>query len=198
MKKKKPDAPKGSETKREKLLEEKKKFPLVKVVVILLVTAIPLAWFMFRDSPEAGSGSVPGSKVTEKVSYRNQTIGMTPVDTAATGDYIEIPVEIVKEKKLVSFEYKKAGKQVPLMAYITPSGKLVTAVSMCEPCRSTKFHIEGEQMVCNACGTRWTLEGLRGVSGGCLEYPPDVVSHTIEGGKVRIKETIILDWKPRA
>jgi uncharacterized membrane protein len=84
------------------------------------------------------------------------------------------------------------------MAYITPSGKLVSAVSMCEPCRSTKFHIEGEEMVCNACGTRWTMEGLQGISGGCVAYPPDVLAHTIEGGKVKIQDTIILDWKPRA
>lgn len=197
MKEKKSDILKGSETKREKLLAEKKKFPLVKVIVILLVAAIPLAWFILRNSPEAASGSVAGTQITEKVSYKSQNIRMTPVDSVAGSGTIEIPVEIVKDKKIVYFEYNKGGKQVPLMAYITSSGKLVTAVSMCEPCRSTKFHIEGDEMVCNACGTRWTLEGLQGISGGCLAYPPDVVAHTIEDGKVKIQETIILDWKPR-
>lgn len=197
MKEKKIDIPKGSEAKREKLLASKKKFPFVKMVVILLVLAVPLAWFLFKESPEAGSGNVAGTAVVEKVNYQNQRIAMTRVDAATGGGYTEIPVDVVKDKKVVYFEYSKAGKQVPLMAYITPSGKLVTAVSMCEPCRSTKFHIEGEEMVCNACGTRWTMEGLQGISGGCLAYPPDVVAHTIEGGKVRIQDTIILDWKPR-
>lgn len=197
MKEKKTGVQKGSETKRDKLLAEKKKFPLVKIIVILLVAAIPLAWFVLRNSSEASSGSVAGTQVTEKVSYKNQNIRMTTVDAVAGSGYIEIPSEIVKEKKIVYFEYNKGGKQVPLMAYITPSGKLVTAVSMCEPCRSTKFHIEGDEMVCNACGTRWTLEGLQGVSGGCLAYPPDVVAHTLEGGKVKIQDTIILGWKPR-
>lgn len=197
MKENKSGVQKGSETKREKLLAEKKKFPLVKIIVILLVAAIPLAWFILKNTSDAGSGNVTGTKVTEKVSYKNQTIRMTPVDAVAGSGSIEIPAEIVKDKKIVYFEYNKGGKKVPLMAYIAPSGTLVTAVSMCEPCRSTKFHIEGEEMVCNACGTRWTLEGLKGVSGGCLAYPPDVVAHTIEGGKVKIQETIILDWKPR-
>lgn len=197
MKEKKSDILKGSETKREKLLAEKKKFPLVKVIVILLVAAIPLAWFALRNSPEAVSGSISGTQVLEKVSYKSQNIRMTPVDSVAGSGTIEIPVEIVKDKKIVYFEYNTGGKQVPLMAYITSSGKLVTAVSMCEPCRSTKFHIEGDEMVCNACGTRWTLEGLQGISGGCLAYPPDVVAHTIEGGKVKIQETVILGWKPR-
>ena len=197
MKENKSGVQKGSETKRDKLLSEKKKFPLVKIIVILLVAAIPLAWFLLRNSSEAGSGSVAGTKVTENVSYKNQNIRMTPVDVVSGSGYIEIPSQIVQEKKIVSFEYNKGGKQVPLMAYITPSGKLVTAVSMCEPCRSTKFHIEGEEMVCNACGTRWTMEGLQGVSGGCLAYPPEVVAHTLEGGKVKIQDTIVLGWKPR-
>ncbi|MBU2027015.1 MAG: DUF2318 domain-containing protein [Proteobacteria bacterium] len=197
MKEKKSDIPTGREAKREKLLAQKKKFPFVKMVVILLVLAVPLAWFILRNSPEAGLGSVAGTAVMEKVNYRDQRIAMTRVDAATDGGYTEIPVDVIKDKKIVYFEYNKGGKQMPLMAYITPSGKLVTAVSMCEPCRSTKFHIEGEEMVCNACGTRWTMEGLQGISGGCLAYPPDVVAHTIEGGKVRIQDTIILDWKPR-
>lgn len=197
MKDKKTDTLAGGEAKREKLLEEKKKFPLVKVVVIFVVAAIPLAWFVFRDSPDASSGSVAGTKVMEKVSYRNQNVAMTRIDAAVAGGSVSIPADLIQEKKLVYFEYASGRKRVPLMAYVTPSGKLVTAVSMCEPCKSTKFHIENEQMVCNACFTRWTLEGLRGISGGCLEYPPDVVAHTIEGGNVKINERIVLDWKPR-
>ena len=197
MKQRESDVLKGSEAKREKLLAEKKKLPIVKIIVILLVAVIPLAWFILRNSSEAGSGSMAGTQVTEKVSYKNLTLRMTPVDVAVGSGFIEIPAQIVQDKKIVYFEYNKGGKQVPLMAYITPSGKLVTAVSMCEPCRSTKFHIEGEEMVCNACGTRWTMEGLKGVSGGCMAYPPDVLAHAIEGGKVKIQDAIILDWKPR-
>ena len=197
MKEKNANRPEASQGKRQKLLEEKKKFPLVKVVVIFVVAAIPLAWFVFRDSPDASSGSVAGTKVVEKVSYRNQNVAMTRIDAAVAGGSVSIPADLIQEKKLVYFEYASGRKRVPLMAYVTPSGKLVTAVSMCEPCKSTKFHIENEQMVCNACFTRWTLEGLRGISGGCLEYPPDVVAHTIEGGNVKINERIVLDWKPR-
>jgi hypothetical protein len=197
MKENKSGVQKGSESKREKLLAGKKKLPLVKIIVVLLVAAIPLAWFLFRNSSEAGSGGIFGTQVVGKVSYKDQSIRMTMVDASSNGGYTEIPADVVKDKKIVYFEYNKGGKKVPLMAYIAPSGKLVTAVSMCEPCRSTKFHIEGEEMVCNACGTRWTLEGLKGVSGGCLAYPPDVVAHTLEGGKVKVPETIILGWKPR-
>ncbi len=39
------------------------------------------------------------------------------------------------------------------LAYIAPDGKLVTAVSFCEPCRSTRFHVVGYNIFCNTCGT---------------------------------------------
>jgi len=197
MKESKAEVSKGSESKREKLLKTEKKFPFVKIIVVLLAVTIPLAWFFLRNGSEADAGSVAGAQVAQKVNYSGQNIRMTTVDAVAGSGSIEIPADIVKDKKIVYFEYNKDGKKVPLMAYITPSGKLVTAISMCEPCRSTKFHIEGDEMVCNACGTRWTLEKLQGVSGGCLAYPPDVVAHTLEGGKVKIQDAIVLAWKPR-
>jgi len=164
-------------------------------IIIFLVILLPLIWFLSKD--KANSEGVYGSKIGEKVNYRNQFIAMTTVEAKTGSDYTEIPLETIKEKKMVYFEYVKAGKRVPLMAYITPEGKLVTAVSMCEPCRSTKFHIENEEIVCNACGTRWSMEGLKGISGGCLNYPPDAIVHAIENGQVKIQNSLIINWRPR-
>jgi len=197
MKENKAEVSKESESKREKLLKTEKKFPFVKIVVVLLAVAIPLAWFFLKSGSEADAGSAAGTQVMQKVNYSGQNIRMTTVEAVAGSGYLDIPAQIVQDRKIVYFEYSKNGKKVPLMAYITPSGKLVTAISMCEPCRSTKFHIEGDEMVCNACGTRWTLEKLQGVSGGCLAYPPDVVAHALEGGKVKIQDALVLAWKPR-
>jgi uncharacterized membrane protein len=70
-------------------------------------------------------------------------------------------------------------------------------VSVCEPCNSTNFHIEGNQMVCNSCFTRWDLETLKGISGGCLTYPPHVISHSVNNGRAIIKEVDVQNWKPR-
>ena len=86
---------------------------------------------------------------------------------------------------------------IPLLSYITQSGRVVTAVSMCEPCRSTRFHIEDKKIVCNACGTEWNLETLKGIQGGCLNYPPDVIPSTIEKDRIQIDEKNVTQWKPR-
>ena len=167
------------------------------LIIIILAAAVPVFWWIAKDG-DAGAKKLSGSPVMGKVAYGNTTVAMTPVDAVTGNGVLEIPLEVMKEKKLVSFSYVNKGNQLPLMAYITPKGMLVTAVSMCEPCRSTKFHIEGTNMVCNTCGTRWELESLKGISGGCLQYPPDVIAHKIDGAKVKIKERDILNWKPRA
>jgi uncharacterized membrane protein len=110
---------------------------------------------------------------------------------------IMIPVHVVKENKIVRFEYEGKGLKIPLLAYLTMAGRVVTAISMCEPCKSTRFHIKDKSMVCNACYTEWNLETLKGISGGCMNYPPEVIPNTVEKDSIMIDEKVVLDWKPR-
>ena len=49
----------------------------------------------------------------------------------------------------------------------------------------------------NACNTEWSLETLKGIKGGCVNYPPEVIPSTVEKDRVLIEEKIVLDWKPR-
>ena len=96
---------------------------------------------------------------------------------------VSIPVDEVKTKKIVYWDYNQNGKKVPLMAYVTPSGAVKVAVRICEPCNGFAFHIEGNQIVCNTCGTKWDLETSKGISGGCQGYPPDVLQSTMTGAR---------------
>ncbi len=190
--------PMNSEAKREKLLGEKKKISTWKIILIILVAVgLPVSWFIFKESPQAESPRLMATQVMEKVSYKDQSVPMVNVEASVQKGAVELALDLVKKDKLVYFEYQRPDGRIPLLAYITPSGKLVTAVSVCEPCRSTRFHIEGNQLVCNSCFTRWDLETLKGISGGCLQYPPATLSHAIQGGEVTIKELDLKNWKPR-
>jgi len=190
--------PINSETKREKLLGTKKRIPAWKIIAIVLVAAaLPVSWLILKEGPQAESKGISGTQVMERVNYQNQSVSMTKVDVTVQKGMVEVPLDLVKNNKLVSFEYLRPDGRIPLLAYITPAGKLVTAVSVCEPCSSTRFHIEGNQMVCNSCFTRWDLETLKGISGGCLTYPPDVISHSVNDGRAIIKEIDVQNWKPR-
>lgn len=122
-----------------------------------------------------------------------------PAATGATeSGKVSISVQEVAEKKLVYWDYQQGNTKVPLLAYATPSGALKLAARLCEPCNGYSFRVEGTNLVCNTCGTRWDLETSKGISGGCLEYPPEVLPSTLADGKLSADEAKIASWKPRA
>jgi uncharacterized membrane protein len=168
------------------------------VSLSLVVVAVLLAgvgYWVMKGHTAADPRVSSQPKVSGKVDYAGQTIRMVDIQAKVENGKISIPLDVVKETKMVRFEYP--GNGVPLLAYIAPSGRVVTAVSMCEPCRSTRFHINDKKIVCNACATEWNLETLKGIQGGCLNYPPDVIPSTIEKDRIQIDEKIITQWKPR-
>ena len=166
-------------------------------LVLVAVALGGLAYWIIQWSTPANSGVSSQPKVSGNVDYTGQKIAMTDVQPALKNGKISIPMNLVLDKRLVRFEYEAKGIKVPLLAYITQTGKVVTAVSMCEPCRSTRFHIEGKTIVCNACATQWNLETLKGISGGCLNYPPDIIPSVVDNGLIQIDEKTVTQWKPR-
>ncbi len=185
--------------KKEKVLGEKKRkyiwipISLAAVAVILVV----VGYWVVQGNTGANPKISSQPKVSDKVDYAGQSIRMTDVQASVEKGIISIPLDVVKEKKMVRFEYENNGFRMPLLAYLTPSGRVVTAVSMCEPCRSTRFHINDKKIVCNACATEWNLETLKGIQGGCINYPPDVIPSRIEKDRIQIDEKIVTQWKPR-
>jgi len=187
--------------KREKVLgEEQKKrsWGWIAVVGGVIVTTVTIAyWLLQKESAFSDPRVSSQPKLEARVDYTGQKISMTDILAKVENGKITIPVETVLAKKIVRFEYTGNGVRVPLLSYVSQSGKLVTAVSMCEPCRSTRFHIEGKTLVCNACGTKWNLETLKGIEGGCLNYPPDLIPSAVEKGLIQIDEKVVTQWKPR-
>ncbi|MCJ7703910.1 MAG: Fe-S-containing protein [Desulfobacterales bacterium] len=185
--------------KKEKVLSEKKRTPRG-LLVSLVIIAVALGGIAFRiiqgnSATDPKVSSQP--RVSESVDYSGQTVRMTDITAKVEKGKISIPLDMVMEKRMVYFEYNGNGTKIPLLSYITQTGKIVTAVSMCEPCRSTRFHIKGKTLVCNACATEWNLETLKGIQGGCLNYPPDAIPSTVEKGRILIDEKIVSQWKPR-
>ncbi len=117
-----------------------------------------------------------------------EVIPMTKVAAQIQKGLIEIPLNLVKENGLVSFEYKGKYGELPLLAYITPSKKIVTLVGISKPCSSKSFHLEGKEIVCNVCFTRWDLDSLKGISGECLANSPEIIPHLVHEGRIIVTE----------
>lgn len=130
--------------------------------------------------------------------YAGKNINLTTIDYQIKEGRIVFPLEEVIEKQLVYTVFQNnQGQETPLMSYISPEGRLVTAFAICEPCRSLSFHIEGNELVCDSCGTRWHLNDLSGISGGCTDYPPEEIPYQVEDGHILVDVKIVEAWQPR-
>ena len=188
------------QSKRDKILADNKSKRAHNLSNYLLIAMIVgfIIFMVYESLPSHKNPVIEAQpRVTSKISYDNVRLQMFDIKAEIRDGKIIVPLDVVLDRRLVSFKYEKYGIKVPLLAYVSPDGKVVTAVSMCEPCNSERFHVEEEDMVCNSCGTRWELKSLFGISGACQEYPPDPIPSTVVGNEIQIDEKIVANWKRR-
>ena len=129
------------------------------------------------------------------ISYKH--LEPQPIDATVRDGTISFSLAGLREKKMVEFEYHTPTGTIPLLAFISTDGKLITAIRMCEPCNSSKFSIEGDELACGNCETRWKLGNFEGIQGSCQKYPPDPIKSEIVGDRVVIQEDVVKNWKMR-
>lgn len=164
------------------------------VITIIIVGVI---WYFAAQPSKEEKIIDKQPKVTGNVTYPSSRYDLTYTLAFAKGNKIILPLDLVKEKKLVKFDFLSKGEKIPLLAYLTEDGKVVTAISMCEPCNSTSFHIIGDNIICNSCGTTWNLNTLNAVRGSCSKYPPDPLPSTVVGNEIQIEKSLVDNWTRR-
>ncbi len=198
-------------TKRERF-EEAGRFPVKKaaiaaMVVVVVAVGVFVGIKAYGNSTEAGGPVVSEGGVNYASTSVEMSVLTSPEKTGA--GTVTLSVAELKSKKIGGFIYSRStpmpagydsvqGNGLPLLAYVAPSGRLVVATSLCEPCRSYDFHIEGDQLVCNTCYTRWDLNTLKGVDGGCLDYPPNEVTTVVQGDLIEVQQSELEAWVPRS
>lgn len=160
--------------------------------------ALLLGGWVYLNLPESGNAVIKALPVvTNAVYFGTAGQQMTNIPAKAENGKIIIPLDLLKEKKFIRFIYGDGSAGLPLLAYITNEGKIVTAVSLCEPCNSTAFHIKGNKIICNSCGSTWELNNLEAVSGSCGRYPPDALPNVVVGNEIQIDEQLVARWQRR-
>ena len=135
--------------------------------------------------------------VLQAKSYGNEKIPSSPVQARIEGPFLIVSLKEVTEKRIVRFFDPENQQTVPVLAYITPSGRLVTAMSLSENCRSTDFYLEGENIHCANCPSYWNASSLEAYA-CCQKFYPDPVPSTILGDEVRIELSKVRSWQARS
>jgi hypothetical protein len=188
--------------KKQEFMEKRQKRRAANRVVIgvfVLVALFGVVVFTTLNSsiPTAKRWEGGTYNIGKQVDYSGKRISMTDIDNQVENGKVVFPLASVVESSFIATEYKKDLTRLPLLAFISPAGRLVVGIGYCEPCRSESFHIDGKDLVCDTCRTRWQLNDLRGLSGGCPNYPPEELNYEVIDGMVVISEADILSWVPR-
>lgn len=181
--------------------KEKSKFPLLIAVAALAVVAVIVLLVIPGGEDNEVTDSPFGESLANTRSYVGRVVSMTRVEAAVDREWASIPLDVLDEAEIVYFEVENNdGFMVPMMAYITPSGRIFTGSSMCEPCRGRYFSLAGETLVCDNCRTTYTIESHEFISGSaaCGSYPPVYMEPVVEDGMIKISRQDILQWEIRA
>ncbi|KGK89129.1 membrane protein [Desulfosporosinus sp. HMP52] len=186
--------------KNQKFTQPQKSNTLLFTIVGILTVVIMIGTYIIVANGNKPSVSVnAAADIGQKMNYSSEVkLEQTKVESKVeNGQAIVTTLSAVKENKFIWTEYKANGKRIPLTAFIQPDGKVMVAVSFCEPCKGETFHIIGNQIVCNVCGTVWDLQTLKGISGGCQAYPPEALTYSLNGDNLEIPQSILDAWAPR-
>ena len=165
-----------------------KKLPFLVLVGVVFGVSV----WIYNGGADDQRGSWGKKSADGYLDPRGQGVTMTKVEAITGKGLVEIPLDSIRQKRLVSFEYANKETQVPLLAIATPVGKILTVLGVSDPCASTSFHMEVSEIVCDLCFTRWKIETLKGVDGECQDSPPEMIAHFVYKGSLYIREVDIL------
>ena len=164
-----------------------------------VIVIFAIFFYLFTDHLPGGAHPVIQDQpiVAMATMYMGQTLQPHAVAATVADGKITVPLSALQEFKIVEFEYQAESNVIPLLAFISAEGKLVTSIRMCEPCNSKSFRIEGMELACGSCETKWKLNNLEGIQGSCQKYPPDPIPSQVVGNLIVIDEKLVKQWKMR-
>ena len=134
--------------------------------------------------------------VAAPISYDSNFVTMTNVSYRQEGNDIVFSLTDLKRYRLVRFEYPTRTIVRPVMAYIDPEGRAVTAISLSDHCGSTEFQIKDNQIYCAHCPSHWDMMTMEAYA-CCGTYYPDPIPSTIVGDEVHIPKAEVEKWAGR-
>lgn len=170
-----------------------RKVGLFVVLPVVVAGILIFAWYL---APSVHAVVKNQPVVANPVTYDSNPVQMSTVSFDVVGDDLVFSLPQLIQHRLIRFEY--TGGQTPrtVMAYVAPTGQLVTAISMSEHCGSTEFTIKDNKIFCARCASNWDMMTMEAYA-CCAKYFPDPIPSRVVGEKVYVSKTIVERWTGR-
>jgi uncharacterized protein len=169
-----------------------------KVIVGLFAVVIGILFFLvFQFITYEEHGVIAQQPVvTEPVHYTGEPLRMTEIQAKGQDGYFILYLEEIKENKFIRAWYDAPTTQLPVIAYISPKGRLVTAIGITEPCGESNYTIVDNHIHCSNCTGEWDMNSMQPF-GSCPKYYPEPIKSEIDGNMVLIAEADLESWRRR-
>lgn len=94
---------------------------------------------------------------------------------------ILIPEDIIRSDMVRYYTYN----ETKIMILRSGEG-IVNIRYAASACGSQEFHVENNQLICDGCGTKWSLKDLSGISGKARDHPPAYIPYQKSNGYIVI------------
>lgn len=145
----------------------KKKLFVIIGILAISGSILALAGCSQNSASAQGTGSGGG------------TYSPTSIIPTINGDNVSIPASTVNTSKNAEFDVVFSQGTASYMAYVY-NGAIQIRASICVPCQGRSFTLKGNNLVCNNCGTVFSAQTGKGVSGvaACQNYPKAAIPFT--------------------
>ena len=175
---------------RKKVHYNNKKNRKIPVAIFLVLFVVVILIYLVVSSKTPRS-DLAGKVVAEPRSYIGKIEHARTIQPDFNDSQTRIKLADVDRLNIVDFELSdNKGEIVPVMAYITSSGRLFVGNSICA-CGGIKFSLAGEVLVCDSCRTTFTIEDQKFMSGSVTagKNPPARIKSVVENGMIVIEQS---------
>jgi hypothetical protein len=134
--------------------------------------------------------------VVSPFEYDSTFVESSDIAFREEGTDLVFPLDQLKQLKLVRFEYRGGKTPRHVLAYLAPTGQLVTAISVSEHCGSTEFKIKDDKIYCAHCPSYWDMMTMEAYA-CCSKYFPDPIPSRVVGSDVHIPKILVEKWAGR-
>lgn len=144
-----------------------------------------------------------GGKLFGKVADNSSDAGKLRAEKVVDGDIV-IPVSDITETAKF-YPAKIGGTELEVLAVKAPDGSIRTAFNTCQVCYASGkgYYVqEGDVLVCQNCGNRFSMDQVEIVKGGCNPVPITDENKAANADTITIKKeflseatVIFQNWK---
>jgi hypothetical protein len=149
------------------------------IIGVLAALAIILSLAACSNGNAAAQGTTNTQTTTKTTASTGGTYAPKSVTPVITGDIVSISAATVNSVKNVEFNVQFDQGTASYMVYVY-NGSVQMRASICVPCQGRSFTLKGNNLICNTCGTVFSAQTGKGISGvsACQNYPKASVTFT--------------------